>query len=189
MPSISSWMRTKAQILFDHPDTGSTEYSTASFSPENEIALFCHCHPDEKQYHPNFLCEACRRFVKTCHWVQNYKLPSAQFSKLSKRQWKRGAYVADGDAVEGLNWDYEYSLSDRSVGCHLCELIGTLWEGTGSDLGYTDAWPSSRIKLSVYYDTHDKGHARLRVSACDDVDPGAYASLKLYHEWISGELN
>ena len=43
-------------------------------------------------------------------------------------------------------------------------------------LGYADAGPSRKVKLSVCYDARNEGNIRFHGNACDDGDPGAHTS-------------
>jgi hypothetical protein len=113
-------------------------------------ALSCECHPNKNLFEADFLCASCQSFIDKCRWIQNYKLPREKFSRLSKRQWKQGAYLVDADASEGLNWDYEYSANGRQAGCHLCELVGNFWETSTPYSRWADFRPSTIIKLNIY---------------------------------------
>jgi Heterokaryon incompatibility protein (HET) len=184
MPSVSSWFKRKITgPSSNHIDSNALPSSRRILSDVDLAAVSCQCHPNEKHYEPDFLCPSCQRFLDDCHWIKNYKLPREKFSRLSKRHWKQGAYLADGDASEGLNWDYEHSANGRQAGCHLCELFGNFWEPSTSGSSWAVVRPFAIIKLHVYYRPNEKDEARLHVSLDDGVGTSSYGSLRLCHTW------
>jgi hypothetical protein len=175
---FSNWLR-KAVVE-------ESEDKRPDFSSEEVAALSCQCHLDFQPQRPHFLCQGCRRFVDECHWIQMYKLPEAQFSKLSKRQMKRGAYIMDGDAREGLTWDYNHMLQDSSIECHLCELLKAAMERSLEDLDFRDLKRARPVQISVYYAQKEKGYARLDVGTLNSDDASYSGSLTIYksRKWI-----
>ncbi len=184
MPNLRSWATKPSKWFSGIRPTDALEISNqpTPLDAAELSELSCHCHPDLEPERPNILCKACQHFVGECHWIQNYKLPPEKRKQLSKRQWKRGAFVADGDASEGLNWSYELPQNGRSKGCHLCELIGTVWEGSASEINHSDFAHSARVKLWVYHVPNEQGKAQLRVSVDGPDNQYAYGNLKVYHE-------
>ena len=189
MSTISSWVRKSPSSWFSSlkatpkPDSSNeAELVPQIVASLDEVAVRCQCHPDTESDQPHRLCKACRRFVDNCHWIQIFKLPSSQFANLSKRKWKRGAYIADGDAGRGLNWDYNHSLHDTTKGCHLCELMWTR-NFDGNESSYTNFDTGMQIRLSVQYQPVDKNFARLGVYASNTAGKEISASLKIFHAW------
>lgn len=127
MPSVSSWSKWKPPGQdSDHIHNNALSSSRRVLSDADLTAVACQCHPNQTHCDENFLCTPCQRFIDDCHWVKNYKLPEGKFSRLSKRHWNQGAYLADGDASEGLNWDYVHPASGLSSVRALRQLLGDL---------------------------------------------------------------
>jgi hypothetical protein len=64
-------------------------------TPAPDTLLKCDRHPTP-EVPPSKLCDGCQKFVEKCHWIQCYKLPSLQFSKLSTRKLRHGSHTWDG---------------------------------------------------------------------------------------------
>lgn len=109
-----------------------------------------------------------------------YKLPEVEFSKLSKRQMKRGSYVMDGDASGGFSWTYKHTLQDSSIECHLCELLKGAMEQPVADSDCTDLRRARPVQLNVYYIPNQKGYARLHVGTIDSDDATYSGTLNIY---------
>jgi hypothetical protein len=184
MPNLRSWAQKPSKWFSDPRPTDTQDISNqpTPLDAAELSRLSCHCHPDLQPERPHILCKACQHFVDECHWIQNYKLPPQKRKQLSERHWKRNAYLADGDAAEGLNWSYELSQDGRSKACHVCQLIGTIWESSTSVIDYIDFMHSAQVELCVYYVQKDEAHARLGVSVDGPANQNAYGNFKLYHE-------
>jgi hypothetical protein len=116
----------------------------------SDTSLSCACHPDIKPDTPHTLCLACQEFIDKCHWIQNHKLPLPNFADISDKEWENGAYIADGDASRGLNWDYELGINGRSSQCHLCALFDAVGSKTGES-EQSRVWDEGvKVKINVY---------------------------------------
>jgi hypothetical protein len=178
---FSKWFSNLAAA--DEPDS-----PKPSFSAKEIATLSCQCHPDLEPDRPHYLCNGCRKFTEKCHWIQLHKLPPAEFSKLSDRKLKKGAYVSDGDASGGFAWDYKHVLQDSSFGCHLCELMKASMESSISKLENNDLTRARPVSLTVYYVPSKEGLACLQVSTTNSGEQNGYGSLWLLRKFRSGGL-
>jgi hypothetical protein len=180
MSSMLKWVRNAWNRSLDLERDEITDFPAKPLTQSDMIALSCQCHPDLEPDKPHVLCDKCRSFVTNCHWIQIHKLSAAQRSKLSRRQWRRGAQIMDGDASESLNWVYEHGIQSNE--CHLCQL---LWSTLYPEQPPLDLIRPQSVQLTVRYDPSQRDKARLQVNVSGYGGSYSDLALRLYYNVAS----